>query len=343
MRIVAKILAGVFFLIGTSLAAPAYNPMENAKAFPITADVRNYINATAKHYHFKKEVLEGYFAKAQYLPAVIDRVNAPFEAKPWDFYRHYFVTPERIQLGLQYWKDHEAELNRVAKTYHVSPEVIIAILGVETLYGRGIGKFPVWDTLATLAFYYPDRQTFFRKELTQYLLLTRNNNLPVLGLKGSYAGALGIPQFMPSSYRNYGVSLDKNKKIDLFHDHATAIASIGNYLKKSGYEALEPVATPVELKAGFSAKNIITPKAKPMESVVQLRTLGVRFNQEFPSRASGALVALDKTQGKEYWVVFHNFRAIMSYNPNINYAMAVYQLSAELKKAHEQRKTQHSA
>lgn len=343
MRIGLKFLSISLFFMGTTFATPALDPMENAKPFPMTPDVKNYINVTAKQYHFKKEELEGYFAKTQYLPAVINRVNAPFEAKPWGFYRHYFITPERIQLGAQYWKDHEAELNRTAKLYKVSPQVIIAILGIETLYGRGIGKYPVWDTLATLAFHYPARQTFFRKELTQYLLLTRNNHLPVLGLKGSYAGALGIPQFMPSSYRNYGVSLEKNKKIDLFRDHETAIASIGNYLNKSGYRASEPVATPVELNSRFSAKEIISSKAKPTESVAQLETLGVHFNQKFSARTSGALVALDRAQGKEYWVVFHNFKAIMSYNPNINYAMAVYQLSAELKKAHEQSKTQHSA
>lgn len=344
MRIIANILAGAIFVVGCQLAAASVpDPMKDAKAFPITPEVKNYINATAKQYHFKKAILEGYFAKTKYLPAVLERVNAPFEAKPWDFYRHYFLTPERIALGAQYWKDHEAELNRVAKTYNVSPQVIIAILGIETLYGRGIGKFPVWDTLATLAFHYPARQSFFRKELTQYLLLTRNNNLPVLELKGSYAGALGIPQFMPSSYRNYGVSLEKNKKIDLFSDHATAIASIGNYLHQSGYQASSPVATPVALNKHFSKQNIISPHAKPMESVAQLETLGVRFKQDFSPRTPGALVALDKTQGKEYWVVFHNFRAIMSYNPNINYAMAVYQLSAELKKAHEQSKTQRSA
>lgn len=342
MRFIKFIFASVFLII-SSMAYANYSPLQNAKPFPITPEVRKYIAVTAKQYHFKPSELEYYFAHTQYLPAVLERVNAPFEAKPWDYYRHYFVTPERIRLGAQYWKDHEAELNRVAQNFHVSPQIIVAILGVETLYGKGIGQFPVWDTLATLAFHYPPRQKFFRDELTQYLLLTRHENLPVLSLKGSYAGALGIPQFMPSSYRNYGVSFEKNKKIDLFRDHETAIASIGNYLKRSGFNLSEPVATPVALSSHFSAEKIISSKAKPSESISKLRTLGVRFNQNFPARSSGALIALDKTQNKEYWVVFHNFRAIMSYNPNINYAMAVYQLSEELKKAHEQSQTQHSA
>ncbi len=343
MRVGTKVIIAFSFLLSSAIAAPIVNPMENAKPFPVTPEVKNYINSTAKHYHFSKRELEAYFANTKLLPAVIDRMNGPFEAKPWNYYHSYFVTPERIQLGLQYWKDHEAALNRTAKLYNVSPQVIIAILGIETLYGRGIGKFPVWDTLSTLAFYYPARQSFFRKELTQYLLLTRHENLPVLALKGSYAGALGIPQFMPSSYRNYGISLEKNKKIDLFQDHETAIASIGNYLRKAGYNAADPVATPVELKPTFSAAKIITPKAKPTESLSKLETLGVRFSQQYPAKTSGSLIALDKTEGKEYWVVFHNFRAIMSYNPNINYAMAVYQLSEALKKAHEQSNTQRSA
>lgn len=341
MRKGTKFMMAACFFITSAVAAP--NPLENAKPFPITPEVKHYIDATASQYHFKKSELNYYFAHAKLLPAAINRMNGPFEAKPWDFYRHYFVTPERIQLGVAYWKKHEAELNRAAERYHVSPQIIVAILGVETLYGKGIGEFPVWDTLATLAFHYPAREQFFRQELTQYLLLTRHEKLPILQLKGSYAGALGIPQFMPSSYRNYGVSFVHNKKIDLFHDHETAISSIGNFLSRSGFQNTDPVATPVTLRWNFRAKNIITAKAKPSESISKLQMLGVYFPQHFPERASGALVALDKARGKEYWVVFHNFRAIMSYNPNINYAMAVYQLSEELKKAHESRKTQQGA
>jgi membrane-bound lytic murein transglycosylase B len=338
-----KIFVAASFLMTSAFATTAPNPLENAKPFPITPEVQKYIDSTAKQYHFNKSELVSYFEKAKYLPAVIDRMNGPFEAKPWNYYRHYFVTPERVALGVEYWKKHEAALNKIAKRYNVAPQVIVAILGVETLYGTGIGKFPVWDTLSTLAFHYPSREVFFRKELTQYLLLTRHENLPVLSLTGSYAGALGIPQFMPSSYRNYGVSLDKNKKIDLFRDHETAMTSIANYLSRSGFKASEPVAMPVELSASFSARNIISSKATPFEKVSQLNQLGVRFKHDISPNEKGALIALDKTDSKEYWVAFHNFRAIMSYNPNINYAMAVYQLSEELKKAHEQSQTQHSA
>jgi membrane-bound lytic murein transglycosylase B len=196
-------------------------------------------------------------------------------------------------------KEHHRVLQAVSKKYGIPASIIVAIIGVETEYGAHLGKYSVLNSLYTLGFYYPPREKFFRKELAQYLILTRDNHLPVSSIKGSYAGALGIPQFMPSSYRHYGVALEKNAPVNLFNNN-DAIASVANYFHKMGWAPNQP----------------ITHQLYSKNDSIRTKTMN--------------LITLPVKRGAEYWATYKNFKVIMSYNHNIVYAMAVYQLSKKI-------------
>ena len=199
--------------------------------------------------HFDRDELVHLFQKTAYVPEVIDRMNAPFEEKPWDFYKNFFITDKRVQDGVNYWRTHQDTLNTVEKTYGVPASVIIAIVGIESNYEQQPGKFPELGTLATLSFKYPKRALFFQSELENFLLLTREHNIEPLEINGSYGGALGIPQFMPSNYRQIGVTLDVNKPhANLLTNGDDAIASIANFLQKKGWKNKGPVAFPAKIK-----------------------------------------------------------------------------------------------
>src|SRR3990167_3385059 len=273
--------------------SPAVNPAQEKIA------EKQFIQELVTKDHFNRYKLEQLFKTLHENPKIIQSMTSPFEKKPWSFYRDYFVTSERITLGAQYLKAHHRVLQEMSKKYGIPASIIVAIIGVETEYGLHLGKYPVLSTLYTLGFYYPPREKFFRKELAQYLILTRDNDLPVSTIKGSYAGALGIPQFMPSSYRHYGVALEKNSSVNLFNNN-DAIASVANYFHKNGWAPNQPITY------RLSSKN------EP-------------FNEKKARR-----IALPLTKGAEYWATYKNFNVIMSYNHNVVYAMAVYQLSKKI-------------
>lgn len=295
---------------------------------------QDFIESVSKQHHFNAEKLSALLAKASINPAVITKMNHPFEAKPWGFYQAFFITPDRIQSGDTYWDSNQKALDKMRKRFQVSKSIVVSIIGVETRYGQRMGNYPVLSTLKTLAFAYPPRQRFFQRELTQYLLLTRKNKLDPLTLKGSYAGALGIPQFMPSSYRHYAVSLDNANTINLFNDHADAIASVGYYLKKAGWQPQAPVAVQVNLTDKALALHRKHPKAR--YTLSQWAAHGVIPISKRPKTSLPAsLITLDGAQSKEYWLVFRNFDAILKYNHSPNYAMAVYQLSQAIQKTHQ--------
>jgi len=269
----------------------------------ITADKRAFINQMVEERHFNRAQLTELIFSLKPNEKIIATMTKPFEKKPWTFYRGYFLTSERINLGAAYLKAHHHQLMQLQKTYGIPASVITAIIGIETEYGNHLGKYEVLDALFTLGFYYPPREKFFRKELGEYLELTRDNHLPVRSIKGSYAGALGIPQFMPSSYLTFGVSAANNGRVDLFKN-SDAIASVANYFHKNGWKANQPIATLVE--------------AKP---------------HSLPEGAT--LTPLPVKNGTEYWETYHNFKVIMSYNHNVVYAMAVYQLSQAIQEKYD--------
>ncbi|MDH4234771.1 MAG: lytic murein transglycosylase B, partial [Gallionella sp.] len=198
-------------------------------------------NMVAKH-QFDRAELERVFERAQHQPSVIEAISRPATARPWTEYRASFVNPERIKFGLDFWRKHRQALQGAEQKYGVPQEIILAVIGVETVYGRDVGKYRVLDALTTLAFDFPRRSSFFREELENYLLLARDEQFDLLDIRGSYAGAMGIPQFMPSSYRKYAVDFNGNRRIDLLNEPVDAIGSVANYLRGYGWISGKSVA-----------------------------------------------------------------------------------------------------
>lgn len=271
-------------------------------AFANTKPAENtVIRQLVTQHHFNRTYLKKLFSALTPDQKIIAAMTQPFEKEPWSYYRNFFLTPKRIALGADYLKKHHRVLMEMQHQYGIPASMIAAIIGVETEYGRHFGKYSVLRSLYTLGFYYPPRETFFRKEFMQYLILTRDNHLNAQTIKGSYAGALGIPQFMPSSYRHYGVAYRKGDLVNLFENN-DAIASVANYFHQNGWRANQPIARPLP-----SYHTKINPRTE------KRLTLRVK-------------------SGMQYWVLYHNFNVIMSYNHNIVYAMAVYQLSQAIQK-----------
>jgi membrane-bound lytic murein transglycosylase B len=295
------------------------------------SDVKDFIAHMVDVYSFKKRPLRKLLNSAQIQPAIIDAMNKPAEkAKLWYEYRSIFVTERRIREGTEFWIAHRQALDQASVRSGVAPEYLAAILGVETFYGRLTGSYRVLDALVTLSFDYPARGKFFRDELEQYLLLTRDAHLDPLAIKGSYAGAMGAPQFMPSNYRRYAVDADADGHIDLWSNWADVCASVGNYLKEHGWNAGEPVlaeAAVTEEKAG----DLDGRKLALSETVTSLRAMGVSFDSPLPADAPALLIAADDTDGVHWRVGYNNFFVITRYNHSALYAMAVYELAAAIK------------
>ncbi len=316
-------------LLCAALLACAVQP---ARALDIKrAEVKDFITHMADTYGFKKRVLRKLLKSAQSQPAIIDAMSRPAEkAKLWYEYRPIFLNERRIREGTEFWVAHRQALDAASIRSGVAPEYLAAILGVETYYGRLSGTYRVLDALVTLSFDYPPREKFFREELEQYLLLTRDMHLDPLNLKGSYAGAMGAPQFMPSNYRRYAVDADSNGHIDLWSDWPDVCASVGNYLKEHGWNAGEPVltdATVLPEKAG----DLDGRKLALSETVGSLAAKGVSIDAALPPEAPAILVAADETDGVHWRVGYNNFFVITRYNHSALYAMAVYELATAVK------------
>jgi membrane-bound lytic murein transglycosylase B len=295
------------------------------------SDVKDFIAHMVDVYSFKKRPLRKLLNSAQIQPAIIEAMNKPAEkAKLWYEYRSIFVTERRIREGTEFWIAHRQALDQASVRSGVAPEYLAAILGVETFYGRLTGSYRVLDALVTLSFDYPARGKFFRDELEQYLLLTRDAHLDPLSIKGSYAGAMGAPQFMPSNYRRYAVDADADGHIDLWSNWADVCASVGNYLKEHGWMAGEPVlaeATVTEEKAA----DLDGHKLALSETVSSLAAKGVSFDSPLPADAPALLIAADDMDGVHWRVGYNNFFVITRYNHSALYAMAVYELAASIK------------
>jgi membrane-bound lytic murein transglycosylase B len=294
-------------------------------------DVKEFIAHMAETYSFKKRALRKLLNNAEFQPAIIEAMSKPAEkAKLWYEYRPIFITERRIQEGIEFWTAHRQALDQASIHSGVAPEYLAAILGVETFYGRRTGSYRVLDALVTLSFDYPAREKFFREELEQFLLLTRDGRLDPKTVKGSYAGAMGAPQFMPSNYRRYAVDADSNGRIDLWSDWPDVCASVGNYLKEHGWNAGEPVlgeATVAPEKAGeLDGRKLVL-----SETVASLTAKGVTFDSPLPADAPALLIAADESDGVHWRVGYNNFYVITRYNHSALYAMAVYELATAVK------------
>jgi len=288
-----------------------------------------FIDEMVATHQFRREELQMAFSRAEYRADVIESISKPAILRPWVEYRPTFINPQRIEGGVQYWRKHASALKRAERKYGVPQEIILGIIGVETMYGRNAGRYLALDALTTLAFVYPRRAEFFRDELKYYLLLAREQGFDLLGIQASYAGALGIPQFMPSSYRRYAVDFNRNGKIDIMNEPEDAIGSVANYLKQFGWQSGEPVAL---LSKVEDEKRLGTVgDARPY---IAWRDVGVTPVKNHDGELPPAwLLDFTVESGKEYWLVFNNFNVIMRYNNSNFYAMSVYQLAEAIRRA----------
>ncbi len=311
-------------------------PAASADVFSERAEVQQFVEAMVDRHGFDAEALNQLFAQARpCLSAARTMTDQAVQPLPWPRYRSHFVNGWNIRHGVRFWRQHAAVLARARQIYGVPEEVIVAIIGVETRYGKTRPRFPEFDTLATLAFDYPRRAEFFRAELEQYLLLMREERRDPRSAKGSFAGAMGIPQFMPSSYRSYAVDFNRDGRRDLSGSAADAIGSVANYLRAYGWQAGQPVVVrarlPDEAEQGLGT--YVSTSLKPEWRVEELQSLGLVPAERLSPSVQAALLAIEGEGGREYWLGFDNFYAITRYNRSLHYALAVYQLGREIRSA----------
>jgi membrane-bound lytic murein transglycosylase B len=298
----------------------------------LAPEVETFIQEMVQKHRFREASLRRLFAKVEPNPAVISAISAPLTARPWHEFRSRYVDEARINGGVKYWREHAAILARARSRFGVPEEIIVATIGVETIYGRHTGNYGVLEALATLAFNYPPRARLFRSELEQYLLLAREARVDAASMKGSYAGAIGVPQFLPSSYRRYAVDFDGDGKRDLVKSPADAIGSVANYYKSHGWRAGEAIAVPTEVDPK-GADALLGMGIRPRTKVAKLRQLGVTPAGPVDDEATAGVFAVETEAGPRYWLALNNFRVITHYNPSINYALAVHELARELRAA----------
>jgi membrane-bound lytic murein transglycosylase B len=292
--------------------------------------VEAFIVDMVRKHDFNREALRRMFAKVQPRPAIIRAMTAPATALPWNEFRDRIIDEARISGGVSFWAQHAQTLERATRTYGVPPEIIVAIIGIETRYGRETGSFRVLDALSTLAFDYPQRAEYFSGELEQYLLLAREARVNALNLKGSYAGAMGIAQFMPSSYRKFAVDFDGDGQRDLWNNAADAIGSVGNYLQSYGWRAGEIIVIPADV-ADSALNTMEGDGIKPVFKVGDLKQRGIVPLEPVSDEANAALFSVETELGPRFWLGLQNFYVITRYNRSINYAMAVCDLARELR------------
>jgi membrane-bound lytic murein transglycosylase B len=271
-------------------------------------------------------------AKANKSDTILEAIARPWEAKPWFEYYPIFLTEKRLEKGLSFWQTHEASLLRAEKELGIPAEIIVAIIGVETFYGEYKGKYKVLDALYTLGFFYPPRATFFSSELEQLFLLSKEENFDIEQLMGSYAGAMGMGQFISSSYRHYAIDFDGDGVRDLLNNPVDAIGSVANYFKQHGWHEGQAVALKAEV-VGTAYKELLTDKLEYKHTWQDIQQAGVSIdnNKAITADSSAKLLEFAQQDHKEYWLGLENFYVITRYNHSPLYAMAVYQLSQQLK------------
>jgi len=294
-------------------------------------EIAPFVNELVARHGFEAEQLERILGGVRLRPEILEAISRPAESLSWYQYRPIFVTETRIARGEEFWRAHAGTLAQASREFGVSPEIIVAIIGVETFYGTRKGKHLVLDSLATLAFRYPRRSKFFRTELEQFLLLAQQENFDTPKVKGSYAGAMGIPQFISSSYRRYAVDFDGDGVRDLLSSESDAIGSVANYLKKHGWQRDGTVALPASV-SGDKYKTLVKKGIKPKTPVSDMDDFGVVVLYASGNKSPGALIELKNKTDTEYWVGLQNFYSITRYNHSSLYAMAVFQLAREISK-----------
>ncbi|MCC2666983.1 MAG: mltB [Gammaproteobacteria bacterium] len=320
-RIITVLFLGLFLLLSACSA-------DYETKLTDRPEVQNFIQQMVDKYQFDPKELNALFDQVRLRPQVIASMESPYEAKPWYMYKERFVSQERIDKGILFWAEHHDLLMRAEKVYGVTPSVIVAIIGVESFYGQQKGKYSVLDTLSTLAFDYPRRATYFSKELQEFLLLCREQGWEPTHVLGSYAGAVGQPQFMPSSYRAYAVDFTKNGEIDLFDNMGDIIGSVASYFHAHGWIDRGPIAVPAKITGEGYLKVLAAKGLKPTMTLAQLAHYGIHpQGKKISSKEKAILFKVEVAPNQfQYWLGFNNFYVITRYNTSILYALATAQL-----------------
>jgi membrane-bound lytic murein transglycosylase B len=344
-RVAPLLAASILALLLNAFAAPGAAAARAVSKKPPAAaaggggyasrsDVREFIDGLVDRHGFDRGALEKVFREVRRQPTVL-RLIAPAPAgfkRSWETYRARFLDPLRIEGGIAFWRENEAALERASSVYGVPPEVIVAIIGVETIYGRVTGEFRVIDALATLAFDYPRRAEFFREELEQFLLMTRENGADVFAVRGSFAGAIGLPQFMPGSIRRYAIDFDSDGRIDLRSNPVDAIGSVARFLSEHGWVPGAPVYFPTRIEDRSRLGPLIEAGIEPQFRSEQLAEFGVSALGAAPDDPPLALIDLPNGDSPTtYLLGARNFYVITRYNRSSFYAMAVTELADALR------------
>jgi membrane-bound lytic murein transglycosylase B len=320
-------LAPLLFATLTTLV----NAAPNTPSFADDPAALEFARELEQRHGFHADELISQFAQTRPNATVLKLIKPPTSPlqRSWERYRPRFLNDRRIDGGVRFWQENGGQLAKASALYGVPEEIIVAIIGVETEFGRNTGGFRVFEALATLAFKYPPRAEFFRTELEQFLLLARENNLDPLAVKGSFAGAIGIPQFMPGSQRRYAVDFDGDQRVDLGNSVDDAIGSVGRFLEQHGWLAGQPVAVPA-MTAGVPDEALLQAGLRPSLKAADLAEKGIRA--AIDPQATVALIDLvSPGRETEYWLGFDNFYVITRYNRSSFYAMSVFQLAEEIR------------
>lgn len=317
----------------TALMGGAYSNGALAGDYSARAEAKTFIDEMATEHQFDSTELSSLLGKAVKKQSILDAISRPAErTKTWAEYRPMFVNDKRIKKGVEFWEKNKETLARAERVYGVPARYIVAIIGVETFYGRQGGSYRVIDALATLAFDYPKRP-LFRRELKSYLVMCRQYNLDPLKIKGSYAGAMGYGQFIPSSYLSYAVDFDGDDLKDIWSNPVDAIGSVANYLNQHGWVRDGVIVSRARVK-GSEYKTLANESLKPGKSLSEWEALGVSpaSDETLSDQESAALFKYQGRLGAEFWLGFNNFYAVTRYNHSRLYAMSVIQLGNEVER-----------
>jgi membrane-bound lytic murein transglycosylase B len=295
-------------------------------------EVEAFIHEMAQKHNYPTGTLRRLFAQVQPRPSILRAMAAPRTSRPWYEFREGAVTSTRIEGGVRFWRENQGSLEHAHREFGVPEELIVATIGIETSYGRMTGTIRILDALTTLAFDYPPRAEFFRGELEEYLLLAREEKIDAANTRGSYAGAIGLPQFLPSSYRKYAIDFDGDGRRDLVGSRADAIGSVANYYRAFGWNTGGSVVA--EAQSGEAELGpLLAAGIKPHTSVAELRKKGLIVPNAPDDAALATVFSVETESGHKLYLGFDNFYVITRYNRSVNYAMAVWELATEIKTA----------
>ncbi|WP_308366285.1 MULTISPECIES: lytic murein transglycosylase B [unclassified Microbulbifer] len=324
MKWTTGLLAGMGLILAACAQEPGHGDNPSA---------REFVDYMVAEHEFDREELIELMREARLKESILKAIKRPAEkAKPWYEYRELFVTPQSIAGGVDFWDRNAKTLEKAEKKYGVPAEMIVAIIGIETRYGGNMGSYRVLDALATLAFNYPRRAPFFTKELENYLLLTREQGVDPTALVGSYAGAMGFGQFMPSSYRAFAVDFNGDGRVDIWTDTTDAIGSVANYFAEHGWKPGEPV-TVLSQPRPNADMTLVNDSLDLNWTVGELAEKGFPTTAQVEADTAANVFSLQLKKGKQYWIGLNNFYVITRYNRSRLYAMAAYELGREIVKA----------